>query len=137
MRKKKNIILFIVPIAILLVFFSVFLFLNLKTEAKQVYETKTSQGEVVIDLTPREFKDGKLYFDIGVNTHTVELENYDLKKLTILSYGGLSYKPALAPILSGHHNSGTLVFEVEDKLEEFTITINSIPDVEERVFIWP
>jgi hypothetical protein len=100
------------------------------------FETKISESRVTIDLTPKEFKKGKLYVDIGVNTHSVNLGNYDLKSLTVLEFEGKSIKPISAPKLSGHHNSGTLIFDVGKELRIFKIKIRGIPEIEERTFEW-
>lgn len=101
------------------------------------YATKTSSGAVTIDLTPEGVKDGKLVFHIGVNTHSVALEQYDLKNLTLLDYGGTTIEPAYAPQLSGHHNSGTISFPVDHEQKTFKVIIRGIPDSDERVFEWP
>ena len=101
------------------------------------FQTKTSESTVTIDLTPKEFKDGKLYVDIGVNTHTVDLSTFDLKELTTLELGDNSIKPGSALSLTGHHNSGTLIFSMEEEPEEFIIKIKGVPKIEERVFRWP
>ena len=99
-------------------------------------ETKTSEGEVTVDLTPKEFNGGKFYVDIGVNTHSVDLNGFDLKELVKLDINGEVIKPISAPELNGHHNSGTLVFEVEDKPKNFVIKIKGLPDTNERIFEW-
>ena len=99
-------------------------------------ETKTSEGEVTVDLTPKEFNGGKFYVDIGVNTHSVDLNGFDLKELVKLDVNGEVIKPISAPELNGHHNSGTLVFEVEDKPKNFVIKIKGLPDTNERIFEW-
>ena len=99
-------------------------------------ETKTSEGEVTVDLTPKEFNGGKFYVDIGVNTHSVDLNGFDLKELVKLEINGEVIKPISAPELSGHHNSGTLIFKVEDKPKNFVIKIKGLPDTNERIFEW-
>ena len=99
-------------------------------------ETKTSEGEVTVDLTPKEFNGGKFYVNIGVNTHSVDLNGFDLKELVKLDVNGEVIKPISAPELNGHHNSGTLVFEVEDKPKNFVIKIKGLPDTNERIFEW-
>ena len=98
--------------------------------------TKTSEGEVTVDLTPKEFNGGKFYVDIGVNTHSVDLNGFDLKELVKLDINGEVIKPISAPELSGHHNSGTLIFKVEDKPNNFVIKIKGLPDTNERIFEW-
>lgn len=101
------------------------------------FETKTSESGVTINLMPKGFNNGKLYVDISVNTHTVNLDDYDLKSLTVLEFEGKSIKPISAPKLSGHHTSGTLIFDTGKELKAFKIKIKGFPDIEERVFEWP
>ena len=97
---------------------------------------KVSESSVSIDLALKEFKNGNMYFDIGVNTHSVDLSPFDLASLTVLEFEGSSIKPSSAPKLSGHHNSGTLIFNTGKELKKFKIRIKGIPDIEERFFEW-
>ncbi|HLG24284.1 MAG TPA: hypothetical protein VI564_05135 [Candidatus Nanoarchaeia archaeon] len=96
----------------------------------------TGDGDVQIDVTSKGIVNGKLAFDFAANTHSVSLEQFDLKKLTSLSFNGKDYAPIAAPALSGHHNSGELVFDLNDVPNNFKIVIKGIPSVEERVFEW-
>lgn len=103
---------------------------------KLISSGSTGPGEVAIDLKPHKVSNGQLQVDIGVNTHSVSLEEFDLKEITTFEFNGKSIKPISAPSLTGHHNSGTLVFDVGENIESFTIKIIGIPKVEERVFTW-
>ena len=103
---------------------------------KLIVSGSTSSGEVAVDLKPHKVSNGQLQVDIGVNTHSVSLEGFDLKEITTLEFSGKTIKPTSVPRLSGHHNSGTLVFDVGENIESFTIKIIGIPKVEERVFTW-
>lgn len=96
----------------------------------------TGSGDVLIELTPHEVVDGLLEVDIAVNTHSVTLEGFDLMQITTLEFNGKTLKPIDAPTLRGHHNSGTLSFEVGEDIDRFTIKIEGIPNVEERTFEW-
>lgn len=111
---------------------------NSQTEAgyQTVSTGTTGSGDVSIDLTPHKINNGQLEVDIAVNTHSVDLNQFDLKEITTLEFDDKSINPASAPILRGHHNSGTLVFEVSEDIDSFTIKIMGIPKVEERVFEW-
>lgn len=107
------------------------------TEETSAFATKSSNGgEVSIDITPKGIQNGVAVFAIGVNTHTVDLSPFDLKKLTILVIDGEKFSPLLAPVLTGHHNQGELTFAVASLPETFTITIQGIPENQERVFSW-
>ncbi len=101
-----------------------------------IYSGSVGTGDVAVDLTPVSIISGKLRVEIGVNTHSISLEQFDLTKITTLEYNGKSIKPLSAPALSGHHTSGTLVFDVGEPVSSFKITIRSIPNVDERIFEW-
>jgi len=107
---------------------------------KSNYETissgSTSPGEVSIELTPDEISDNQLKVKIAVNTHTVDLTAFNLKEITTLHYDGQTLKPSSAPSLEGHHSNGDFVFDITNKLNEFTIKIQGVPKVTERVFNW-
>ncbi|RME32150.1 hypothetical protein D6789_00475 [Candidatus Woesearchaeota archaeon] len=96
----------------------------------------TAMGDVLIELTPRGVVNGKLSVDISMNTHSVMLSQFDLKERTTLKFAGRSVKPLEAPSLRGHHVSGTLVFDVGQDLDSYSIIIEGVPKVEERIFTW-
>lgn len=93
----------------------------------------TGPGEVSIELTPQ-VREGKVEVAVAVNTHSVDLTQFDLKQLATLTAGGRDYKPVEAPVLSGHHTTGKMVFEVGE-LEQMEIVIRGVP-AGERVFRW-
>ncbi len=101
-----------------------------------IYSGSVDDGDAAVDLTPVGIIDGKLRVDIGVNTHSLSLEQYDLTEITMLEYNGKSLKPESAPALSGHHISGKLVFGVNEPVRSFKISIKGIPKVDDRVFEW-
>ncbi|MCL4464569.1 MAG: hypothetical protein M1401_01560 [Chloroflexi bacterium] len=81
-------------------------------------ETRShSGGAVDLAATVRTTDtDGTLKFDIGLNTHSVGLDGYNLSQLAMLRNGrGQEVKPTLweAPA-GGHHRSSTLVFPSQD-----------------------
>lgn len=100
--------------------------------------SRTSEGEVSVELLPKEYKEGKFIVGIGVNTHTVgDLDQYNLQEIITLITKGKSYKPISTPSLSGHHNSGELVFELPQEPTEYQITIVGLDAVPTRNFNWP
>ncbi len=101
--------------------------------------TKTSDaGEVSVELTPKKFENGKFYLSMDVNTHSVSgLDKYNLKEIVALSYKGKSYKPVAVPVVNGHHNSGEIMFEMEEEPKEFKITITGLAAEGIREFSWP
>ena len=104
---------------------------------KAIFSGSLDAGDATVELTPKGFDNGKFKVDISVNTHSVDLSQYDLMEITTLQYGGRQIKPESVPKLAGHHNYGTMIFDLDKSPESFKITINGIPNVMERVFEWP
>ncbi|HLC60684.1 MAG TPA: hypothetical protein VJJ52_04600 [Candidatus Nanoarchaeia archaeon] len=109
---------------------------NLNSGFQMITSGSTDPGSAQIDLTPKRVENWQLKVDFAINTHSVDLSQYDLAKITILEYGGKRINPISAPELQGHHNSGTLVFNVDKTLNKFKIIIVGIPNVQERIFEW-
>lgn len=136
--KNKNLLIPITVIIILAAFFIIliYVFNNQDKTISNNYETKVSQGEVTIDITPQEYMNNRMYFQIGLNTHTVDLAEYSLKEHITLIYDGKTEKPEEAPELTGHHNNGILAFKTEYEPKDYIIKINGIPDAQERMLEW-
>ena len=100
------------------------------------FKTETSESTVSIDLVPKTFNENKFYVDISLNTHVVELSQFDLKKLVTLEFDNKIVRPISVPELTGHHSSGTLIFKIDKKPENFKIKISNIPDMSVRIFEW-
>jgi hypothetical protein len=110
---------------------------NLANSGDKMKSTgSTGSGDVAIDIEPKEFIDGKFILEISLNTHSVDMNDFDLTKMIILKFESKEFAPISAPVLSGHHNSGELVFELEKRPESFSIEIIGIPAVDKRVFNW-
>ena len=113
---------------------------NLTTNEITNYEPKSTgslgAGDVLIELTPLNIKDGKLNVKIDMNTHNIDLAQFDLKQITTLEYNGKSINPIDVPILRGHHSSGILIFNVDNNIKDFTIKIKNIPPTGDRIFEW-
>ncbi len=103
---------------------------------KTISTGSLDSGDASVDLTPRDMENGKFAVDVSVNTHSADLSQFDLMKITLLEYEGKTIKPLSAPKLSGHHSSGTLVFDTGKEIKNFRIIIKGILAVEERVFEW-
>jgi hypothetical protein len=96
----------------------------------------TDPGDVSVDLMPRGVVNGKFQIDFVINTHSVDLNQYDLTKITTLYIDNKAYYPEEAPKLEGHHSSGLIVFNTGKDSSSFSVKIKGIPKVEERVFEW-
>lgn len=107
------------------------------TQALKTIDTgDTDPGSVEIALTPHKVKDGKMIVDIATNTHSVTMSQFDLTKIMTLEYNGKVMYPSSVPQMEGHHIRGTVVFDVENQPNKFTIKIINIPSIQERVFSW-
>lgn len=78
-------------------------------------------------------------FEISLDTHSVDLDSYDLKALSSLRDGaGRTYQPSIVENKgSGHHRRLVLVFPKpasgNNRLE---LVIKDIAGVKERSFVW-
>lgn len=93
-------------------------------------------GDAVLELSPEMEEDGRLIVRFAVNTHSVNLGEYDLRRITSLEYEGKVFAPSKADSLVGHHGFGKIVFDVGKQIQSFRITIRGLPAVEERVYEW-
>lgn len=109
--------------------------------------TQVSEGgQVTIEVTWQGPRAG-LVFEVAMNTHSVDLDGYDLVKLAVLRTDrGQEVRPSRwdAPA-GGHHRRGTLVFP--DKAPDggpligpntawIELVIRDVAGVPERVFRW-
>lgn len=105
------------------------------------YQTKLTgslqDGDVAIELTPIGMKNGRFEVQVTANTHSVDLSQFDLMEIAILTYENKSIKSLSSPKLSGHHSSGTMTFDTKQEISSFRIIIEGIPNMEKRVFEWP
>ncbi|MBS3132823.1 hypothetical protein J4470_01680 [Candidatus Woesearchaeota archaeon] len=105
------------------------------SESAMAFEEKTSEGEVTVSLIPKHYQ-GVLKVDYIINTHTADLSRINLQEQVSLNTNGKNIKPVNSPLLSGHHDSGTLEFNVEKISLPFEIIMKNIPDVKLRKIIW-
>lgn len=80
-----------------------------------------------------------LLFQVVLDTHSVGLDGYDLKSITVLrDDAGKSYLPTGAENKgSGHHREVTLSFpKVSPEAKSLEIVIKDLAGVKERTFHW-
>lgn len=145
--KNNNIILSLILVAILVVATSAVASLVKKDNPKKweandkdtnnKWATKTSNGQISVDLTPLNFENGYLVVDSRFNTHSGDLAEYNLLEMVRLNANGQAIKPVEVPKLSWHHGGGNFKFKLDNLPEQFSITIKDLPDVDERKFNWP
>ena len=111
-----------------------------QTTTKQTWETKTEeQASVTVVVTPLDLSlDSKEWkFDVGMNTHSVELDQ-DMTKIAVLvDDQGKEYKPLSwdGPV-GGHHREGVLIFnQITPTPKSVELKISGIGDVI-RSFTW-
>jgi hypothetical protein len=100
-------------------------------------------GNVAIDVKWQGVSGQYLVFDVAMNTHYVDLDQYDLGRLSTLSDdSGTELRPVswnAAP--GGHHRRGRLTFPIPDSLVRGTAThvklmVRDVAGVGARVFQW-
>lgn len=111
---------------------------------------RSSQGgNVTIDITwenPSEAGNSSVRFDVAMNTHSVDLDGYDLGELAVLRNDqGVEAMPDKwdAP-LGGHHRKGELVFSkgkngqpiIGPGTKAIELLIRDVGGVKERSFRW-
>ena len=98
-------------------------------------------GEVTIDVEYLGDKDNLLSFDITMDTHSVDLDQYDLAQLSELTDDkGNNYPPVSWDSASGgHHRTGILTFSQPGTQGEpgtLILIIRNVAGIQERMFKW-
>ncbi len=77
-------------------------------------------------------------FVVAMNTHSVDLNGYDLTRLSELVAGGKTYTPLRWASTSdnNHHRSGALIFPQISPLLPVELRIKNVAGVPLRVFRW-
>ena len=102
-----------------------------------------TEGSVTIDVEWMGEEKDSLVFDVSMNTHSVDLDQYDLRELAVLrdnegnEYSTTSWDSAPG----GHHRKGTLTFPIPDSLSQgkakyVEIVIRDVAGIEGRVLKW-
>ena len=100
-------------------------------------------GSVTVDVEWSGIRGNSLSFRVAMNTHSVNLDQYDLSKLARLRDDAGNEFPATAwsSAPGGHHRQGNLTFPLPDSLSTgktkyLQLIISDIAGVEERVLKW-
>lgn len=136
------------------IFFVIFVSV-IQTEAQSTEASLTKRnrgGAVTVDvvyMNPIEkYQKGRLVFKIEMNTHSVDLNAYQIEKNSFLKNDNGEETMAIAweqPSGDGHHRSGLLVFSDTHDSGAFVVTretrfikliIKGLAGIEERVFLW-
>jgi hypothetical protein len=109
--------------------------------ATAAHATRTNAGGgVTVKVTPLDSKTkGDLRFQVVLDTHSVDLDSYDLKSLTVLRDGAANmYHPTSVESKgSGHHRQATVTFaKLTSSIKRIELVIKGVAGVHERVFQW-
>lgn len=108
------------------------------TTANEVrLESKTVGEKVMFTVTPKGLADGRLLFDMRVNTHEGELADLDLRGAVRLHFGERVLAPVEVPNLRGHHAGGVLAFAHDSLPKRFSLTIRNVPGEPTLRASWP
>jgi hypothetical protein len=111
------------------------------TNTKSKLDTKVdTQGAVTITITPLllSSKDAEWKFDVGVNTHSIELDQDMTKVAVLVDSQGKEYRPlrweGAGP--GGHHREGLLVWKsIVPTPKSVMLKIENI-EAPVRSFVW-
>ncbi len=112
---------------------------NLAAAASQPTQTNAG-GSVTVSVTylnPEGAEDAR--FQVALNTHSIDLDGYDLKTLALLRDNtGKSYQPAQVENEGGgHHRRILMIFpKPSPKAKKLELVIKDLAGVKERVFHW-
>jgi hypothetical protein len=98
-----------------------------------------SAGAVTVAVEWLGEENGSLALGVTMNTHSVDLDSYDLSKLATLSddRGNLYLPAAWDSLQGGHHRQGRLTFPVPDAYPGYLhLIIRDLGGVEARTFHW-
>jgi hypothetical protein len=106
-------------------------------------QSNSEGGAVTVEMRWRGVQDRLLVFDVALDTHSVDLDQYDMGELTVLKDdASREYRAVLwdAPP-GGHHRSGKLAFPVPDSLSQgnaryLEVIVRDVAGVPERVLRW-
>lgn len=97
---------------------------------------------VVLYLNPLQQEQTQdLSFEVTLDTHSADLSQYDMGKISFLRVDGGPEMEAsgwIKPGGGGHHLSGTLTFKAPDitAMDALELVIKTVGGVEERIFQW-
>jgi hypothetical protein len=99
---------------------------------------QTSEGGSVTVVVTPQTTDDSVAFTVALDTHSVDLDGYDLREIALLRVDGRELRPTAwdAP-KGGHHRQGTLVFPASPPGGSMELVIRDVAGIAERSFRWP
>lgn len=103
----------------------------------------SNAGNVTIDIRLNEVKSDSIFFKVEMNTHSVDLDKYDLSSLASLTdEQGNKFTPlSWQGPSGGHHRSGDLIFPLPPSISKgqashIEIAIKDVAGIPQRLFRW-
>lgn len=99
----------------------------------------SSGGAVTLEAKLLGHQEDTLVFEVSMNTHSVNLDSYNLKELAVLRDDrGIEYRPSdWGSVFGGHHRKGRLAFTHSDQsARSFELVIRDVAGIKERVLKW-
>jgi hypothetical protein len=103
------------------------------------HTTRTvSGGGVTVKVTFDPKTSNDLRFQVVLDTHSVNLDGYDLKAITVLrDETGKNYLPTEVENKgSGHHREATVIFPKVSSAKRLELVIKDVAGIKERTFLW-
>ncbi|HLC73005.1 MAG TPA: hypothetical protein VJH20_00040 [Candidatus Nanoarchaeia archaeon] len=101
-----------------------------KTPSSRTFNFESiGDGAVTIILSPKSYNNGELLVDVSVDTHSVDLSQFNLMEIITLEYDKNSIKSISAPNLQGHHTSGAVIFPVDTAPTNYKFIIEGFTSV--------
>ena len=106
--------------------------------ANQTTQTNSGGGVTVNATMLDSTANGDLRFQIAFDTHSVNLDAYNLQSLTILRDGSANiYQPTSVNSKGGgHHRLAMVTFAKPENIKRMELVIKGVAGVHERVFVW-
>jgi hypothetical protein len=103
-----------------------------------------SEGAVAIKTTflPEKSNNNQLVFEVVMNTHSVDLTQYDLSKLASITFDQDSGIPGMfewePENTDSHHMMGNLIWngDVGENYKNINLNLSNIDNVPARMFTW-
>ena len=124
----------------LLALISLFVLLGWVSDAGAYRSITSSENSVIVNVKPVELAPGQpAKFEVGMNTHSVNLLQDMVAVSTLTDDHGRTYQPVKwqgsGP--GGHHRRGVLEFPaLEESVKSVKLVIKDVSDVPQRMFEW-
>ncbi|PKL16906.1 MAG: hypothetical protein CVV49_13780 [Spirochaetae bacterium HGW-Spirochaetae-5] len=106
------------------------------SSADSQYSKIDSSGVITVSVQPVMVSNSSIEFSVTFSTHSVPLDQFDLKQLITLKTDDGEIHPYYVPDFSSHHGSGSVIFKLVKPVKTIYLTVRNIPDNPERIFKW-